>query len=219
MLWMRVILVLSVCVCCGTSAWSQDIPDELYQALEGWDGTPEELQALFDALPPEMQAEIEGQFPKWSYEGGLGLGGGYGLELQGDRSGGFFRMEASFGVTWAVAEYTLPVYYAIPDLAGPWAAGFKVMVATDNFNSVTGGATFHWAYEYIGWTPYVDVGGLFRWDAPRGAQGGAHLEVGYGSILVQGYVQAQYFFPGEGLLTIAGGIRIPWLVFELLGEL
>lgn len=192
--------------------------EELVDFLESWQGSPEELDRLYNDLSPEQRALVDQNFEFWSLEGGLLLGGGVDLR-QGDASGtaGRFRLGASIGAVWPQGDYGLPVYYAFPDIAGPWALGFEAFAATDGFDSFVGGLGVRWAYEYIGWTPYAELGPAVRFD-DDGFGAGAHVELGYGNILVQGFVVGEYMVRDSGPITVLAGVRVPWLLATLWME-
>ncbi|MEL6179220.1 MAG: hypothetical protein AAFS10_09710 [Myxococcota bacterium] len=191
--------------------------DDLLDLIEGWDGSPEELQKLYEQLDPDERKLVDGNFESWSVEGGLGLLGGARLTLGDDgNTDGIFRLSGTIGAVWPVGDYSMPIYYAFPDIPGPWAIGFQVLAATDNFDSFVGGLLMRWAYDYIGSTPSIEIGPAVR--VGDDTLLGGHLSVGYGNILIQGYVEAEYFFGDEGPLIVVAGLRLPWLLATLLGE-
>ena len=195
--------------------------DAVFEFITTWDGSADELQALYDRLPPDQRALLDGNFESYSLEGGLGLLGGYEPALGEDQDGGGrprFRASLSFGAVWPRGKYALPIYYAIPDIPGPWALGFQGFAQTDNFDTFTGGATLRMAWEYIGTTPFLEVGPALRYHLDQGAAPGVHLELGYGNILFQGIVQVEAFFSDELPVSVMGGIRLPWLLYTVLAE-
>lgn len=225
-------LLVGACLAAAapSPAWAQDAKEgrpalpnfdsieELVDFLENWQGSPEELNKLYNGLSPDQKALVDQNFEFWSLEGGLLLGGGVDL-VQGDNSAtnGRFRLGASLGAVWPQGDYGLPVYYAFPDIAGPWALGFEAFAATDSFDSFVGGLGVRWAYEYIGWTPYAEIGPAVRFD-DDGFGAGAHVELGYGNILVQGFVVGEYMVRDQGPITVMAGLRIPWLLATLWME-
>ena len=189
--------------------------DDLLELIENWDGSPEELQELYERLNGNERELVDQNFESWSIEGGLGLLGGTRLTLGDDGvTEGIFRLGASIGAVWPVGDYALPIYYAFPDIPGPWAIGFQVFAAADNFDSFVGGVALRWAYEYIGTTPSIEVGPAVSVGDETAV--GGHLGFGYGNILFQGYVEAEYFAGSEGPLIVIAGVRIPWLLVTLL---
>jgi hypothetical protein len=191
--------------------------EDLLAFIEDWEGDPDELQRAYDQLSPEQRALIDQNFEAWSLEGGLGLMGGLEAPLgEGGEGRGLFRLSVSVGVAWPVGDYALPIYYAATEIPGPWAVGFQVFGQADNFDTFSGGASLRLAWEYIGTTPFVELGPAFRAGAGVDAAPGAHLELGYGNILLQGFVQAETWFSGDLPLTVLAGIRLPWLLFTLL---
>lgn len=202
--------------------------EALLKYLETWDGnfdrlvgfikrraeTPDQLQAMYDRVPAELRQQVDGKVEYWSFEGGIGLGGGVLAETaSGGDAGGLFRLSLSAGVAWPVGGYDIPVYYVFTDIPGPWAVGFQTFFQADNFSSVAGGATLRVAYDYLGTTPYLELGPAVRFDGDLAP--GARLEVGYGNILLQGFVQADQYFADQQPLTVVAGIRVPWLLFTL----
>lgn len=191
--------------------------EELLAFLEDWQGDPDELQAAYEALSPEQRQMIDQNFEFWSLEGGLGLAGGLETPLDGDGDGrGLFRASLSLGALWPMGDYALPIYYADTSIPGPWGIGVQGFVQADNFNTFAGGATFKLAWEYIGSSPYVELGPAFRLGGDADPGAGARLEVGYGNILLQGFLQADTWFTDGMPLTIVGGVRLPWLLLTLL---
>jgi hypothetical protein len=191
--------------------------EELLAFLEEWDGDPDQLQAAYDALSPQQRQVIDQNFEFWSLEGGLGLGGGFEAPLSGEGDGrGLFRLSASLGALWPMGDYALPIYYANTDIPGPWAVGVQAFAQTDNFNTFAGGATAKLAWEYIGTSPYLELGPAFRAGSAVDASAGARFEVGYGNILLQGFLQADAWFTDGMPLTIVAGVRLPWLLLTLL---
>lgn len=189
--------------------------EDLLDLIDTWDGGPDELQATYEGLKPELQAMVDENFESWALEGGIGLGAGYETQLVDEGQGrGLFSAGLSMGMTWPVGQYALPIYYAVPEIPGPWALGFNVSTRTDNFNTFGGALNLHWAYEYIGTTPFIDVGPALRYHDDLAV--GVHTSVGYGNILLQGYVESEYTFDDSNTLTVIGGVRIPWLLFTLI---
>jgi hypothetical protein len=132
--------------------------------------------------------------------------------LLSDETSGHFRMGASLGTIWAVGEYDLPIYYAFTEIPGPWALGWTAVVQTDGFGDLSGALMLRWAYEYIGTTPMVDLGPVVRVLGGDPAVGGK-LDLGYGNILLQGYVAGEYY--SDQSVAVFAGIRIPWLLATL----
>ena len=180
--------------------------------LDNWNGSADELQANYDRLPPATRELIDSLVEFYSIEGGLGLLGGYQNAFSSGDDVGLFRLEASIGALWPVGDYSLPIYYAVDDITWPWGAGFQVFAAADNFNSFSGGAAFRWAYDYVGTTPHVDLGPVVRYRSETLGYG-AHLGIGYGNILIQGYVDVEYYVNDPNWLVVVGGVRLPWLLF------
>lgn len=195
-----------------------DSIEELLAFLEEWDGTPDDAQKFYESLSDEEKALARENLEFWSLEGGLGIMGGAASPLSGndDAEGrGLFRLSASFGAVWPMGAYDLPVYYALPKIPGPWAIGVQGFVQSDNFNTVAGGATLRLAYDYFGSSPFLEVGPAFRAGSGIDAAPGAHLEVGYGNILIQGVIQSEIWFDDQMPLTVVAGVRLPWLLLTL----
>lgn len=178
--------------------------------LDGWDGSAAELQAVYEGLDPATRALVDALVEFWSIEGGLSVMGGA-QGVGGDLSG-LFRLEASIGVAWPVGDYSLPIYYAVDDITWPWAAGFQVYGGVDNLSSAFyGGASLRLAYDYVGTTPYLDLGPAVRYGEDALAFGG-RLAGGYGNILLQGWAAVEYYAADDPLWTVTAGIRLPWVL-------
>ncbi len=179
--------------------------------------SPEQLQALYDHLPDAMRQQLEAQVELWSIEGGLGLGGGLRSALSGPGgSGGVFRLSFSGGVVWPFGGFDLPIYYIFTDIPGPWAVGFMGYAHTDNFSTATAGLNLRVAVDYLGTSPFLEIGPAARVAFKDGDLApGVHLDLGYGNILIQGFVQAEVFADEAQTLTIIAGLRVPWLLFSL----
>lgn len=176
--------------------------------LDGWQGSPDELQAVYDKLDPEVRTLVDSLVEFWSLEGGLSVLGGY---HGGDDAGPLFRLEASIGVAWPVGKYSLPIYYAVDDIVWPWAIGFQVYGGADNLtDAFYGGAALRLAYDYVGTTPYLDIGPAVRYDDQTAF--GGRLAVGYGNILIQGWAAAEVFATDDTLWTATAGVRFPWVL-------
>jgi hypothetical protein len=189
--------------------------EDLLDLIDTWDGGADELQTTYDGLKPELRAMVDENFESWALEGGIGLGAGYEKELAGDKGDRpLFSTNLSVGMTWPVGDYALPIYYAVPDIPGPWALGWNTAVRTDNFNAFGGSISLHWAYEYIGTTPFFDIGPAVRYRDELAFGGRALL--GYGNILLQGYVESEYTVDDNNTLTVVVGVRVPWLLFTLI---
>jgi len=189
--------------------------EDLLDLIDTWDGDADELQVTYDGLKPELREMVDENFESWALEGGIGLGAGYEKELAGDEGDRpLFSANLSVGMTWPVGDYALPIYYAVPDIAGPWAIGWNTSVRTDNFNTFGGSLSLHWAYEYIGTTPFFDIGPSLRYQDELGF--GARAALGYGNILLQGYVESEYTVDDNNTLTVVVGVRVPWLLFTLI---
>jgi hypothetical protein len=194
---------------------SNEPPDEfetiedIIAFLEGFEGGPDDLQKAYENLKPAQRELVDENFESWSLEGGLSLMGGARL---GDKTDTAFRMGVSIGQVWAMGDYDLPIYYAFIDIPGPWSLGWTAAVQTDNFGNVSAAPMLRWAYEYIGTTPMIDVGPALRLGDGDPAFGGK-LDLGYGNILVQGYVATEYY--SDNSLSVFAGVRIPWLLATL----
>jgi len=203
-------------LCAGSVAWSQqtgdstppslESVDDIIEFLESFEGGPDELQQAYENLSPAQRTLVDENFEPWSLEGGLSLMGG---ALLGQKAEPGFRMGASLGMVWPAGDYDLPIYYAFTEIAGPWAIGWTSAIQTDNFGDLSGAVMLHWAYEYIGTTPMVDAGPVIRLQGDELGLG-AKLDVGYGNILVQGYVAAEVY--SDSSVSVFAGVRIPWLL-------
>ena len=186
--------------------------EELMDFLDSWSGSPEELAEVYDDLASESRAFVDSNFEFWSIEGGLSLLGGAALSPEvGFKS----RLVASLGAVWPFGDYPLPVYYALPEIPGPWALGFQVFAGVEDLDTFVGGASFRYAHEYIGETPYLEVGPMLKANAD-GVYPGAHLDLGFGSIIYQGYIQGNVTLEESAEFSVLLGFRLPWLVFYAL---
>ena len=222
--WVWLVLVGVTCVASTASAQTPEpsapsVDDVKLETLEdveafldSWSGSADELQAKYETLPPETRALVDSLVEYWSLEGGLGLLGGYQHAFSGEDSTGVFRLEASIGALWPVGKYALPIYYAVDDVTWPWGAGFQVFAASDNFTTFSGGGAFRWAYDYVGTSAHVDVGPVVRY-REEALGYGAHLGIGYGNILLQGYVDVEFYANDPNRLVALAGVRFPWLLF------
>lgn len=207
----------------------QEDIDALLDFLDDWDGdaerlmkflrrtfdTPEELQAIYELLPDDVKVQVDKYVEHWSFEGGIGIYGGFATPF-GDGDGqGLFRLSLSGGIVWPVGDFDVPIYYVFTDIPSPSAWGFQVHAHTDNFDALTGAVTAHWGGSYFGWSPYVDIGPTAKFDFGGDLAAGARFDVGYGNILIQGFAQTEFFFDDASTFTAVFGVRIPWLLFTL----
>lgn len=204
---------------------------ELLEYLENWDGdldrlipflrrtfqTPEELQAAYDVLPDELRRDIEQYVEQSSTEGGIGLFGGFDAALKDDGAafGGLFRLSVAWGIVWPYGDFDVPIYYVFTDIPVP-AVGFQLHAHTDNFSSASLTATAHWGGDYFGWSPYIDLGPTVQVGFDGDIAPGVRADVGYGNILIQGFVQTEVLFGADTVISQVYGVRIPWQLFTLL---
>jgi len=176
---------------------------------------PESLDAVYQNLPDHLKQKVESQVELWSFEGGLGLAGGVSNDEGG--TSGLFRLSVSGGIVWPFGDFSLPIYYVFTDIPGPWALGFSGHLQTDNFGTAAAGLSLRWAYEYLGTTPYVEVGPAAQLDIETSALSpGIRAELGYGNILLQGFVQSDVYFDSAVATTVVAGVRIPFILLTLL---